>query len=102
MIWLISTSKCPPNEFYYVQTEGIRRAFDRTPLIGELAAKVADFRNANKLPGASTSQAYQDVVRFTCDRLNNDPAYCMELDANPADLVPNSSAGCGSCGAVVA
>lgn len=100
MKWLISTSQCPPGEFSYVQTEGIGRRFDRTPLIGELAATVADFRKGNKLPRAGKAEALEDIIRYTCDRLNNDPAFVFDTEHTVGELLPAASgAGCNGCGA---
>jgi hypothetical protein len=101
MFWLISTSRVQPGEFYYRQTEGVSFSFENTPLVNELAAKVSAFRQANNLPRQSYSECYADIVLFTVARLNNDPAYCIDIDAQPQDLVPNTSTNCGSCGAVV-
>lgn len=99
MIRLVSHLNCPPGSFSYTQTEGIKREFESTPLIVDLAYRVADFRRGNNLPRASKAEALADIDRYTCDRLGNSPIWTFD-DARTYDEVVSSykPSGCSTCG----
>lgn len=102
MMWLKSLTDCPPQEFFYEQTEGIYRRFPQTPLIKELASSVSDFRKGNKLPRPSFGEALEDIVVYTVKRLNGNPQWCFETDLNAGALLPQQGGGgCSGCGASV-
>lgn len=102
MLWLKSLMDCPQGEFSYVQTEGINKRFEQTPLIKELAARVSDFRKGNGLSRPSYGECLEDIVVFTVSRLNGNPQWCVETNLSPAELLPASGANCSGCGANVA
>jgi hypothetical protein len=101
MIRLISHEKCPPGEFYYTQSEGLSKKFANTPLIGELATKIASFRAANKLARSTVSDALQDIDAFTCARLGNNPDWCYNTDQT-VQAAHHGGGGCKTCGAKIA
>lgn len=104
MIRLITYSKCPPGEFYFVQTEGVYKKFTPTPEILSLAQHVGLFREANQLPRSTLPEALEDIDSFTCARLNNDPRWCYETDVPFSQLTPAALATpqpCATCGAKV-
>ncbi len=101
MIRLNSHDKCPPGEFYYSQDS---KRFGATPLIKELAKRVANFRSGNGLPGGTFEQALQDIDAYTCARLNNSPDWCYDTERSFAETTPaigQKSGGCASCGAKI-
>lgn len=100
MIRLLSHDKCPPGEFRYEQAfNGKARKFGPTPLIGELAARVASFRAGNGLPRATQIEALEDIDTFTCLRLGNDARWVFSTEKPFSEIVPNTSlAGCATCG----
>lgn len=97
MIRLLSHEKCPPGEFWYLQTTGLRHKFGHSPILSSLAIRVAKFRQANNLPRADEASALEDIDAFTCARLNNNPAWCYDSDKPIAALAPKKK-GCVTCG----
>lgn len=99
MFRLLSHDKCVPGEFRYEQAfHGRAKKFGPTPLIGELAARVANFRAGNQLPRATQIEALEDIDSFTCLRLGNSPRWTYDTDKAFADLAPKTSlAGCATC-----
>lgn len=97
---LLSHDKCPPGEFRYEQGfNGRSRKFGSTPLIGELAKKVADFRKGNRLPRASAGEALEDIDLWNCERLGFDPRWCHNTERAFSELIALSpTAGCATCG----
>lgn len=103
---LISLTQCPPGEFSYVQTEGIRKSFPSSPLLGEQAGRVADFRIGNKLPRATAAEAIADIIEYTCARcaaMGCLEQYCYQTDQSGAQIAALvlPTGGCGSCGAKI-
>lgn len=101
MLRLISHSRCPPGEFYYVQTEGLPHTFVSTPLIRELAKTVVEFRKGNSLPRASLGDVLSDIDAFTCARLGNDPRWVYDSDqplavTSPILQAPKRGGCCGA------
>lgn len=99
MIRLLTHAKCPPGEFYYIQGGTVTKKFPPTPEIRSLASKVANFRRANNLPGATQDQALADIDAFTCARLNNNPRWCIDTDRPIPNEIVRSTGGCSTCGA---
>ncbi len=98
MLWLKSLMNVPPGEFKYE----IGGHIEQTPLIGELAARLVDFRKGNSLPRASRNEALEDIIVFTVARIRGDPEYCFETELSAGALLPQSIAGgCGGCGAQI-
>jgi hypothetical protein len=98
MFWLINLGNVPPGEYWYRQDGA--PSWPPTPLVQELAATVADFRKGNQLPRATTQEAFEDIIRFTCDRLQNNPGWCYDVDKMPYSVNPSSGGGgCGGCNA---
>ena len=100
---LISFNTVPPGEYFYEQTEGIRKKFGHTPELNELAGRVAAFRKGNNLPRATSAEALQDIITYTCQRLGNNPRFCYDTEKPFDQLVSTgkSGSGCSSCGAPV-
>lgn len=101
MFWLLSTRSFPPGEWSYNQTEGIGHKFGSNSELGALIAQVLSFRKSNKISGANYNQVYEDVIRYTCQRLKNSSQWCFDTDRPPGDFIPDMSKGCGGCGAVM-
>lgn len=66
----------PPGGFTYTQPE-TQMQFRQYMPIRDQAALVADHRKANRLPRATIPEAMQDIENWTCQRLNNDPEWCI-------------------------
>lgn len=96
---LISMLKAPPGEFQYVQNQP-RKVFPPSPLISDLANRVADFRKGNKLPGASPQAALVDIIAFNCARLGSQ--WCYDTDNTNAVVAKFMPRGCAGCGAKIA
>lgn len=92
--------KAVPGSFRYEQTEGVQFKFPSTPLIRELAAKVANFREANGLPRAKFEEAFEDVDLYNCQRLGNPDRFCYQTDKAFAETVAIPGKG-GCCGTPV-
>lgn len=97
---LLSLDKCPPGEFRYEQAfNGKARRFGPSPVVGELAAKVADFRAGNGLPRATKAEALEDIDAFNCQRLGYSSRWCYNTDIPftqiAAAVVPAPCATCG-------
>lgn len=100
MYVLKRTDICPPGSFPYEQTQGIYRKFEATSDIDAQAHIVADFRKANGLLRATVSEAYEDIVIFTCERLGRMKEFCYDTDGKPySPPITQASRGCGACGA---
>jgi hypothetical protein len=107
MITLISTTVCPPGSYFYVllykgQEVRIPRPPETSsPLIGQVADGLVEFRKGNGLKRTSPTEALADVIDFTCKRLGNNPRWCIDTDmtAIQAAQIALPTSGCGSCGA---
>lgn len=99
----------PPGGYCYNQDfDPKRKNFGCAPDITALAGIVARWRAANGLPRSSVREALEDVDRYNCARLGNDPRYCFSSDVPlgaPGSTALNTSspiiAPCGGCGAPV-
>lgn len=96
---LISYTPFPPGQFPYVQTEGIVKKFQGDCDINMQAKRVYDFRKGNNLPRASLNEALEDIDRYTCQRLGNDPQYCRDTEQSFQTIHPPlAKSGCATCG----
>jgi len=103
MFRLRSYDQTPPGGFPYHQAEGISRHFPSVPLIEHQAHIVSQFRRGNKLSRSTPIEALEDIDRYNCARLGNDPRWCVQTDA-PLDIKGHqlSSLGpCAGCGGTV-
>lgn len=98
---LLSHDKCCPGEFRFEQPfAGRAKRFGPSPLIGEVAKAVADFRAGNRLPRASALEALEDIDAFTCARLGNSPRWCFNTEKSFDQLAGvAASTKCATCGA---
>lgn len=100
--------QAPPGGYPFVQTEGIGRNFPSIPMIEDQAKAVSAFRAGNGLPRASLKEALEDVDCYTCQRLGNMGAFCVEVSPGaPKTVALNESSPivappCKGCGAKVA
>jgi hypothetical protein len=100
MFRLVSYEQCPPGEFQYEQAAGAAKPRRwKSPLILEMAGKVADFRKGNNLPRASSLEALQDIDVANCARLGNNSRWCVDSDA--PYVGPSGGGPCAGCGAKV-
>lgn len=102
MLRLLDHKKVPPAGYYYIQTEGIRKAFGATPEIRTLAKRIAAFRRSNNLPRATEPAALEDVDVFTANRLGRckwtfDPDNSVSF-AQLHPEVKQAAGGCPTCG----
>lgn len=93
----------PPGNYSYEQTQGIPRRFGAQPVIEGIVKTVSNFRIANKLQRASLAECLEDVDRYTCARLHNNPDYCWDCpqsfeESHKSHLFVKPS--CASCGTV--
>lgn len=100
MFVLITYSPMPPGQFPYVQTEGITHKFPGDCDIMLQAKRVHDFRKGNNLPRKSLEECLEDIDRYTCARLGNDPLFCTEIEnVSFVTIHPNvAKGGCATCG----
>ena len=94
----------PPGTYCYVQTEGIRKDFGCQPQIEALARIVSEFRKGNGLPRSDIRESLEDVDSYNCQRLGNNPQWCVPSDA--ANVVPLNASSpiispCLGCGVVL-
>lgn len=88
----------PPKEWFYIQTEGIRKVFPSTPEIRSQARRVSEFRKANKLPRPGIEEALEDIALFTCKRLGCNPRWCSDGSNGPRIASPvGAKGGCTTC-----
>ena len=91
----------PPGNFCYEQTTGIRYSFRADVGIEQLVKAVSAFRIANHLPRGSLAETLEDVDRYNCARLGNNPDYCWDCPQNFTDSHqshPFVKAACATCG----
>lgn len=97
---LLSFDKAPPGEFRYEQPfNGKAKKFGPSPLAGELANKISDFRRGNQLPRSNPSECLEDLETFTVERLGHSERWCYNTDKTFAQLMPATGIpGCPTCG----
>lgn len=103
---LITYEVSPPGGFCYVQPEPKGLKFRCEPMLEALAKQVAAYRAGNGLERASYPEALQDVDVFNCQRLGNNPRWCIETQSGKpqyalADNAPGLAPPCAGCGAPV-
>jgi hypothetical protein len=100
MFRLLSHDKCPPGEFRYRESfKGHTKTFGPSPLLNEVAHKLANFRAANGIARSSPAECVQDIDAFTCQRLGNMRDWCYDSDkavSNP--YVSPTATPCSTCG----
>lgn len=99
MFWLRTLRTTPPGSFYFNQ-DG--KTFGPGPSPQDVAAAISDYRKGNKIPNSGVQQCFEELIAFTCARLNNDPDFVYQVDAVPLSInQPASGGGCVGCGAQV-
>lgn len=101
MLWLRNLKNCPPGEFWYRQSEAGAKTFGPSPLIGQVAGLVSEFRKGNGLPRSDQQACLEDVILFTIQRLGPDTEWTMETEQPASALLPQPGGSCAGCGAVV-
>jgi len=101
MLWLKNLTNCPPGEFYYKQAEAGSHTFGPSPLIGQVASMVSEFRRGNSLPRSDGQSCMVDVIQFTVSRLDPRSEWVIETDQDITALLPQPTGGCAGCGASV-
>lgn len=95
----------PTGEYPFEQYKGIYKRFPAVPLIEAQAQAVSAFRKGNNLPRASLAESLQDVDRYQCRRLGNDPKWCIPCEGETVVALntssPMVSPPCRGCGAPV-
>lgn len=94
-----------PGNYPYHQTDGIDRKFPAQPTPEYQAQVVSAFRKGNGLSRSSLKECLEDVDRYQCQRLGNNPVYCTCSEAQANVLALNASSPiitpCKGCGVVV-
>jgi hypothetical protein len=67
----------PPGGFPYKQKEMTKERPWQGPFQNQVAW-IVDFRRGNNLPGADAQTAASDLDAYTCQRLGNDPRFCID------------------------
>lgn len=101
MFALISYDKVPPGQFWYQDPQRVK-PFQSTPLIGSLIQRVADFRAGNGYERAKDQEVLEDIVAFTCARLNNNQQWCYDTKKTAQQVFTPAPKGCRGCGAKIA
>lgn len=87
----------PPGGWRLTETlpDGTTKAFHGMGLVWTLAEEIADFRKGNGLPRATAKEALRDIEQATCDRLHDDPAWCVSAQKKTvqASALRSSAAG---------
>lgn len=104
---LRSYDQSPPGGYCYGPDGGFKRRC--LPVIEDIARALSAYRKGNGLPGASIQEALRDVDSAQCQRLGNNPTYCIPCDqpkteAQPVALTqtaPLIAPPCKGCGVVV-
>lgn len=98
-----------PGGYFFKQAgpDGRMQDFPQCPMIEHLAMQVMNWRKGNGMARATKEESLQDVDSYQCQRLGNNPTYCVA--ANRADVIALAAnnpyiapqGGCASCGAPV-
>lgn len=93
---LIKPNELPPGGFSYIQTDtGMR--FDGMRSFKEVCIEIKKHRLANNLKRASMTEIAEDLDKYTCGRLGNDPRWCS-TGTTTAYVPVVRTIGCGGCG----
>jgi hypothetical protein len=94
-----------PGGFMFKQQgpDGKMQTFPAQPIIEAQAHAVARWRAGNSMARSSIAEALQDVDCYQCQRLGNNPSFCIPANAadaatgnsNPYIAPPTGCAGCG-------
>lgn len=99
MTWLASYQKVPPGQFYVYHGD---KLFGPSPEIRSVAKRLRAFRKANSLPRDTETDALEDIIRFTCERLRGAAPWCYETDQAVSTLIALAQASpCSTCGATL-
>jgi len=110
---LRSYDQSPPGGYCYGPDGSFRRRC--LPVIEDIARALSAYRKGNGLPGASIQEALRDVDSAQCQRLGNNPTYCIpcgqiqnathpEAPVQAVSLTANApliAPPCNGCGVVV-
>lgn len=98
---LISKDSIPQGGFPYQQTGDKPRFFPSVPTPEMQAQMVSAYRRVNGLPRGSINDALQDIVIYTCARLNNNPSLCVEVNDGQVLDLHQGPVPCKGCGAKI-
>lgn len=102
---LRSYDQAPPAGYCYGPEGGFTKRC--LPVIEDIARALSAYRKGNGLPRSSITEALRDVDSYQCQRLGNNPTYCIPCDkGNPqaVALSPNApiiAPPCQGCGVAV-
>jgi hypothetical protein len=95
----------PPGGYVFTENALGRRRDFRAPLIEAVARELSYYRKTNGIGRADVKECLADVDHFTCQRLGNNPTYCVPCNGLEAVALsptnPMAQAPCASCGAPV-
>lgn len=95
----------PPGGYPFHEEGPKPRSFHAEPVIEAQARTLLGYRKGNSLPRASYAECLQDVDRYTCKRLGNNPLFCVSCESNSTAIAVAANAPglqpCSGCGAKV-
>jgi hypothetical protein len=97
----------PPGGFPYVQPDPKSHSFSAQPQIEFQARIVLSYRNSNGLPRSTYAECIEDIDRYTCARMGNNPTYCIPCNPEQPSVIalastaPGIGGPCTGCGAKV-
>lgn len=103
---LRSYEQSPPGGYCFEEPGFKRRCF---PVIEDLARAISQSRAANGRPRSSIQDSLRDADTYQCQRLGNNPTYCITCSGSPNQAQPVAMAAnapliappCQGCGTVV-
>lgn len=96
---LRSYDNAPPGRYCFP-------GFQCQPMIEALARQVQSFRSGNNEARPSYRECLEDVDSYNCQRLGNNPAFCIPCNPDEAQQIALAANApglqpCAGCGAVV-
>lgn len=93
----------PPGNYFYLQTQGLRREFGPSPDIIALGNEVYQFRKGNDLQRATLKESIDDISCYVCFCLGGMSSYCVPINNPNTALALNASSPvvappCSGCG----
>lgn len=104
---LRSYENSPPGAYPFTEFSSKPRNFRSQPMLEAQAKIVWGYRRANGLPRATYKEAIEDIDRQTCQRLGNNPLYCIECSSDSphevalSESTPGLNGPCKGCGVPV-
>lgn len=102
---LRSYDTSPSGGYYYFQDGEKSRKFHPEPIIEALAKTVWKYRQGNGLSRATYKESLEDVDRYNCARMGNNPLWCVACEMDDGLVAVSGDAPglapCRGCGAPI-